>query len=135
MGVSTDVPNGHIPSLRYIDLAFDNNSLDDSARALAFEISPEWRQASGEIKITKFTDGITNIVRANNAKTEHVPRLTSIHSYSKSPDILLICRKQKSTTSRSFSEHMETTLSSSSTGTGKPGHMLCAQSEGWRLRY
>ncbi|OCT51536.1 putative ethanolamine kinase [Cladophialophora carrionii] len=60
MGTSTNSSNGHVSPLQNIDLAFDNNSLEDSARSLAYRVQPKWRDAPGDIVITKFTDGITN---------------------------------------------------------------------------
>ncbi|OAP60853.1 hypothetical protein AYL99_05855 [Fonsecaea erecta] len=60
MASPIEFSNGHHPQLQYIDLAFDNESLDDSARELVYRIQPKWRDSPGQIEIVKFTDGITN---------------------------------------------------------------------------
>jgi ethanolamine kinase len=73
MGSSSLLSNGHGPPLKYVDLSFNNEDLENSAHALAYSIQPEWRDAPGEVKITKFTDGITNTVSGPNPHAEHVP--------------------------------------------------------------
>ncbi|KIW67086.1 hypothetical protein PV04_06359 [Phialophora macrospora] len=60
MSTSTNSSNGRLSPLQNIDLAFDNNSLEESARSLVYRVQPKWRDTPGEIVITKFTDGITN---------------------------------------------------------------------------
>lgn len=79
MGPHTSSENGVSapPPLQQIDLSFDNNSFDDSARALAYRIQPKWRDAPGKIDIVKFTDGITNTVRVH-PSFRHVPLLMSL---------------------------------------------------------
>jgi hypothetical protein len=64
MSTSTNSSNGRHSPLQNIDLAFDNNSLEESARSLVYRVQPKWRDTPGEIIITKFTDGITNTVSA-----------------------------------------------------------------------
>ena len=58
--------NGHTDpkstSVPYIDLAFDVHSPDTSVLKLIYRVRPKWRDCSEELKITKFTDGITNTV-------------------------------------------------------------------------
>ncbi|KAG9783402.1 Ethanolamine kinase [Exophiala dermatitidis] len=60
MGAPNGIANGESPPLPYIDLEFDNQNVDESARALVYRIQPKWRDAPGQLEIVKFTDGITN---------------------------------------------------------------------------
>lgn len=62
MATHTDPANGSLPQLRQIDLAFDNNNVEDSAYELVYRIQPKWRETPGKVEIVKFTDGITNTV-------------------------------------------------------------------------
>ncbi|KAJ9607702.1 hypothetical protein H2200_007780 [Cladophialophora chaetospira] len=68
--MSTTLSNGHVPSPRYIDLEFDKERPDESAISLVYSVESQWRDTPGEIKITRFTDGITNILLKI---TKHVP--------------------------------------------------------------
>lgn len=58
--------NGHTGAkptvVPFIDLAFDIHNLDASALRLVYWVRPKWRDCSQELKITKFTEGITNTV-------------------------------------------------------------------------
>lgn len=59
--------NGHTDfkalSVPYIDDSFDVHNLEQSVKGLVYRIRPEWRNCPQELKLTKFTEGITNIVR------------------------------------------------------------------------
>ena len=64
--------NAKVPSSRrwsltatipYVDLAFDANNTEASALNLVYWVRPKWREHVKELKITKFTEGITNTVR------------------------------------------------------------------------
>ncbi|KAK5074293.1 hypothetical protein LTR64_006562 [Lithohypha guttulata] len=44
----------------YTDLSFDIHNTDSSVLKLVFWIRPKWRECSQELKIVKFTEGITN---------------------------------------------------------------------------
>ena len=46
----------------YSDLSFDVNKSDSSVLELVYWIRPKWRDCSQELKIVKFTEGITNTV-------------------------------------------------------------------------
>lgn len=72
MSPSTNSSNGHAPPLQYIDIAYDNSSSEESARSLAYTIEPKWRDLPGDVQITKFTDGITNIVSIIAPQNAHV---------------------------------------------------------------
>ena len=48
--------------LKRLHLSYDNKVSDESAKELAYTIQPKWREDPGQVKIVKFTDGITNTV-------------------------------------------------------------------------
>jgi ethanolamine kinase len=50
--------------LRNIPLSYDNAEWERSALRLVYSLFPEWESEPGEIKFTRFTDGITNTVSA-----------------------------------------------------------------------
>lgn len=47
-------------ALRHIPLTFDNADPEASALKLIEEFAPQWKTEEGEVKFTRFTDGITN---------------------------------------------------------------------------
>ena len=51
------------PVLRHIPCSFTNADHQNSALRLIFTLFPEWEHEEGEVKFTRFTDGITNTVR------------------------------------------------------------------------
>lgn len=53
------LPNTETP---HSDLVFDPAS-KESTLQLVFWVRPNWREHAEQLKITKFTDGITNTVR------------------------------------------------------------------------
>ena len=53
---------GERPKLRHLSASFNNADLHSSALRLIFALFPIWEQEEGEIKFTRFTDGITNTV-------------------------------------------------------------------------
>jgi len=73
MDTHTSTVNGHTPHLQHIDIAFNNDAVDDSARALVYRIQPKWREAPGKLDIVKFTDGITNTLLK---VAKHIPGLS-----------------------------------------------------------
>ena len=50
------------PKLRHLSASFNNGDLHSSALRLIFALFPGWEHDEGEIKFTRFTDGITNTV-------------------------------------------------------------------------
>lgn len=56
----------------YTDLSFDIHNADSSVLKLVFWIRPKWRECFQELKIVKFTEGITNTVSMP-IRAEHVP--------------------------------------------------------------
>ena len=60
--MTSPYPDGHPPLLRHIPCSFNNADFDASARRLVFSLFPEWEKSEGEVKFTRFTDGITNTV-------------------------------------------------------------------------
>jgi ethanolamine kinase len=54
--------NGHSVPLKRISLSYNNAESESSALRLVYAVEPKWREEEGEVKITKFTDGITNNV-------------------------------------------------------------------------
>ncbi|KAF5658472.1 ethanolamine kinase [Fusarium heterosporum] len=48
---------GHVP---FLDLAYNNNESDDSARKLILTLMPNWASEDSNIEFVRFTDGITN---------------------------------------------------------------------------
>lgn len=51
-------------TIPYIDLSFDVNNYETSVLNLIYWVRPKWRDHADELKITKFTEGITNTVRS-----------------------------------------------------------------------
>lgn len=49
-------------NLRHIPLSYNNADSQGSALRLLFTLFPDWEHLEGEIKLTRFTDGITNTV-------------------------------------------------------------------------
>ena len=52
------------PLLRHIPCSFNNADCQASALRLIFTLFPDWEHEEGEVKFTRFTDGITNTVRS-----------------------------------------------------------------------
>ena len=52
-----------IKDIRQIQLSYDTAESDASARKLIFALLPDWEHDEGEVKLIRFTDGITNTVR------------------------------------------------------------------------
>ncbi|MCJ1314123.1 hypothetical protein MMC25_007803 [Agyrium rufum] len=59
-------PSGNVgdlnKALKYIPILHDPLDSDTSALQLVLELFPEWGKSEGEVKFTRFTDGITNAV-------------------------------------------------------------------------
>ncbi|KAF4460536.1 ethanolamine kinase [Fusarium albosuccineum] len=58
--MTTSPPNievGHVP---FLDLAYDSNDSQSSARKLILTLMPEWASEDSDIDFVRFTDGITN---------------------------------------------------------------------------
>lgn len=49
--------------IRHIPLSYDSANSDASALKLVFALHPDWEDDEGEVKLIRFTDGITNTVR------------------------------------------------------------------------
>ena len=49
--------------VRSLPLSYNSADSHSSALRLLFSLFPEWETDEGEIKLTRFTDGITNTVR------------------------------------------------------------------------
>ena len=60
------------PTLRHIPGSFDTSQHQASALRLIYDLFPEWEHDDGEIKFTRFTDGITNIVGFANVVTQRL---------------------------------------------------------------
>ncbi|KAH7274595.1 kinase-like domain-containing protein [Fusarium solani] len=52
-----NVEFGHVP---FLDLAYDNNDSDNSARKLILTLMPDWASEDSNVDFVRFTDGITN---------------------------------------------------------------------------
>lgn len=76
MGALTAHGDDPQQSIPHTDLSFDVRNEQDSVLRLVYWIRPKWRNCSAELKITKFTDGITNTVSERNFHIGHVLRLT-----------------------------------------------------------
>lgn len=59
--------------IRHIPLSYENANSDASALKLVFALHPDWEHEEGEVKLIRFTDGITNTVRC--CVPDHRPRL------------------------------------------------------------
>ncbi|KAF4993488.1 hypothetical protein FDECE_13388 [Fusarium decemcellulare] len=58
--MTTSPPNiefGHVP---FLDLAYDSNDSQNSARKLILTLMPEWASEDSDVDFVRFTDGITN---------------------------------------------------------------------------
>ncbi|KAL5619240.1 hypothetical protein FOVSG1_001462 [Fusarium oxysporum f. sp. vasinfectum] len=53
----TNLDFGHVP---FLDLAYDNNESQDSARTLILTLMPDWASQDSNVEFVRFTDGITN---------------------------------------------------------------------------
>ncbi|KAF5584387.1 ethanolamine kinase [Fusarium pseudocircinatum] len=53
----TNLDFGHVP---FLDLAYDNNESQDSARKLILTLMPDWASQDSNVEFVRFTDGITN---------------------------------------------------------------------------
>jgi ethanolamine kinase len=70
MSSPTVAARPHAPTLRNIPLSHNAADSHASALRLIFALDPDWEASEGEVKFTRFTDGITNTVSsANNSKS------------------------------------------------------------------
>ena len=53
------------PALRHLSHSFSNADHQTSALRLIYALFPAWEHEPGEVKLTRFTDGITNTVSSN----------------------------------------------------------------------
>jgi ethanolamine kinase len=53
----TNFDFGHVP---FLDLSYNNNESDDSARKLILTLMPDWASEDSNVEFVRFTDGITN---------------------------------------------------------------------------
>ena len=51
-------------SIRYIPARYEYEDSENSALNLILTLRPEWRESKDTIEFIRFTDGITNTVRA-----------------------------------------------------------------------
>ena len=72
--MSSPTDNGKRPTLRHLSHSFSNADYQASALRLIFALFPDWERDEGEIKLTRFTDGITNTVGST---TSHFPPLAN----------------------------------------------------------
>jgi len=57
------VPRMQSPvGIRNIPLSYRHEDSDASALRLIYHLAPEWETSEGEVKLIRFTDGITNTV-------------------------------------------------------------------------
>lgn len=63
--MSSHVTNGDSSELRYIDLTYDHNDWERTAKELAYQIDPSWREHPEQIQLVHFKEGITNTVRTS----------------------------------------------------------------------
>ena len=59
--------NGVLHGLPYLDLAYELNNSEATAKELAYSIQPSWRDTPEQIQIVQFKEGITNTVRWSRA--------------------------------------------------------------------
>lgn len=68
----TNFDFGHVP---FLDLSYNNNESDDSARKLILTLMPDWASEDSNVEFVRFTDGITNtLLKAVN----HRPGMSKI---------------------------------------------------------
>lgn len=54
--------NGVLGDLPYLDLAYDHENAETTAKELVYRIQPKWRDCSDQVQIVQFKEGITNTV-------------------------------------------------------------------------
>ncbi|KAK4636337.1 putative ethanolamine kinase [Fulvia fulva] len=87
----TDSPLG----LRHIPVTFDNTEPEKSALRLIEDFRPQWKTEEGEVKFTRFTDGITNVLmkatkrRPGRTDLEIDKDAILMRAYGKGTDVLI----------------------------------------------
>lgn len=54
--------NGVLGGLPYVDLAYEHDNWETTAKELVYRIQPKWRDVPDQIQIVQFKEGITNTV-------------------------------------------------------------------------
>lgn len=87
--------NGDDQRIRYIPLAYDSASSEESALDLVLSVRPDWKAPGANVEFVRFTDGITNTLlkavnkRAGLSKSEIDQEAILLRAYGHGTDLII----------------------------------------------